>query len=250
MQSPPVTPKRKRRGSSGDAVQPASASESARKRAKANPQTPSKSALAKAEARKKKEWKAGWDEYVRASFWEKDGSYRQKVNTFEIHRSDAMKFYRLKAAEMDTLPHWEFENKNYPSHPGRSYSHEGVLMLASRKHAMLAGLHERGLREHELLKQGKKLFDEEQERLLQRTPNKNREPRLFKISKRRPRRELMGFPDDTPSGSWESPIWEDGEIIGHWLNYQFDPNLGPEDDWMFSTARFRPLGSSEWVEPP
>lgn len=55
-----------------------------------------------------------------------------------------MQFYRLKATEMDTLPHWEFENKNYPSHPGRSYSHEGVLMLVSRKHAMLAGLHEKG----------------------------------------------------------------------------------------------------------
>lgn len=73
----------------------------------------------------------------------------------------AMQYYRLKAAEMDTLPHWEFENKNYPSHPGRSYSHEGVLMLVSRKHAMLAGLHEKGLRDHELLKQGKELFEQE-----------------------------------------------------------------------------------------
>lgn len=75
----------------------------------------------------------------------------------------AMQFYRLKAAEMDTLPYWEFENKNYPSHPGRSYSHEGVLMLVSRKHAMLAGLHEKGLREHELLRQGKELFNQEYE---------------------------------------------------------------------------------------
>lgn len=70
-----------------------------------------------------------------------------------------MQFYRLKAAEMDTLPCWEFENKNYPLNPGRSYSHEGVLMLVSRKHAMLAGLHEKGLREHELLRQGKELFN-------------------------------------------------------------------------------------------
>lgn len=75
----------------------------------------------------------------------------------------AMQFYRLKAAEMDTLPYWEFENKNYPSHPGRSYSHEGVLMLVSRKHAMLAGLHEKGLREHELIRQGKELFNQEYE---------------------------------------------------------------------------------------
>ena len=36
-------------------------------------------------------------------------------------------------------------------------------MLVSRKHAMLAGLHEKGLREFELLRQGKKLFDEEYE---------------------------------------------------------------------------------------
>lgn len=176
MQSPPVTPKRKRRGSDDD-----HAEGSAQKKAKATPQTPSKAALAKAEAAKKREWKADWNEYVESSSWEKDDSYRQKVNTFEIHRSDgqfvclegpiydstdllpAMQFYRLKAAEMDTLPYWEFENKNYPSHPGRSYSHEGVLMLVSRKHAMLAGLHEKGLREHELLRQGKELFDQEYE---------------------------------------------------------------------------------------
>lgn len=54
--------------------------------------------------------------------------------------------------------------------------------------------------------------------------------------------------ESTPVGSWESPIWEDGRIIGHWLNYQFDPNIGPEDDWMFETARFRPLGSSKRIE--
>lgn len=177
----------------------------------------------------------------------------------------AMQFYRLKASEMDTLPYWEFENKNYPSHPGRSYSHEGVLMLVSRKHAMLAGLHEKGLREHELLRQGKELFNQEYEkldiqhnisltchrqaRLLQRTPNKKRKPHLWKIFNRP---KYIGSTDweSTPSGSWETPIWEDGKIIGHWLNYQFDPNIGPEDDWMFSEARFRPLGSSKRIELP
>lgn len=250
MQSPPATPKRKRRSSDDDYFEePKSVRGSAQKKAKVTPQTPSKSALAKAEAAKKREWKAAWNEYVDSSCWEKDDGYRQKVNTFEIHRSDAMQFYRLKAAEMDTLPHWEFENKNYPTHPGRSYSHEGVLMLVSRKHAMLAGLHEKGLREHELLRQGKELFDHEQARLLQRTPNKKRQPHLWKIVNRH---KYVGSTDweSTPSGSWETPIWEHGRIIGHWLNYQFDPNIGPEDDWMFSAARFRPAGSSKRIELP
>lgn len=177
-----------------------------------------------------------------------------------------MQFYRLKAAEMDTLPYWEFENKNYPSHPGRSYSHQGVLMLVSRKHAMLAGLHEKGLREHELLRKGKELFDHEykkpgvcmfinfvtryrQERLLQRTPDKKRKPHLWKIVNRHRYVDPTDW-ESTPNGSWETPIWEHGKIIGHWLNYQFDPNIGPEDDWMFSEARFRPLGSSKRVELP
>lgn len=90
MQSPPVTPKRKRRGSSSDADQPTSPSASARKKAKATPQTPSKLTLARAEARKKKEWKTDWDEYVQSSFWEKDDTYRQKASTFEIHRSEGL----------------------------------------------------------------------------------------------------------------------------------------------------------------
>ncbi|KAK2613794.1 hypothetical protein N8I77_000678 [Diaporthe amygdali] len=250
MQSLPVTPKRKRGGSSDDYLEGASTvSGSARKKARLTPQTPSKSALAKAEAAKKREWKAAWNEHVRLSYWQKDDSYRQKVNTHEIHRSDAMQFYRLKAAEMDTLPYWEFENNNYPSHPGRSYSHEGVLMLVSRKAAMLAGLHEKGLREHELLRQGKELFDNEQARLLQRTPNKKTKPRLWKIVNRHANRDRMYW-DSMPSGSWESPVWEHGKVVGHWLNYQFDPDIGPEDDWMFSPARFRPLGSSQRVEMP
>ncbi|KAI3402182.1 hypothetical protein diail_111 [Diaporthe ilicicola] len=250
MQSPPVTPKRKRRGSGHDHAEgTASVSGSAQKKAKVSSLTPSKSALAKAEAAKRREWKAGWNEYVELSRWEKDDGYRQKVNTYEIHRSDAVRFYRLKPAELDTLPYWEFENKNYPSHPGRSYSHEGVLMLVSRKAAMLAGLHEKGLREHELLKQGKELFDDEQARLLQRTPDKKTKPHLWKIVKRRSYNDRTDE-DRMPSGSWETPIWEDGRVIGHWLNYQFDPNIGPEDDWMFSKARFRPFGSSKRVEMP
>lgn len=93
MQSPPITPKRKRRASSGDADQPTSVPASARKKAKATPQTPSKSTLVKAEARKKKEWKADWEEYVQSSFWEKDDNYRQKDNTFEIHRSEGLSLF-------------------------------------------------------------------------------------------------------------------------------------------------------------
>lgn len=180
MQSPPVTPKRKRRDSDDDYLEaPTSVQGSAQKKAKATPKTPSKAALAKAETAKKREWKAAWNEYVESSYWSRtivtdrrstpSRSIGPTVSfvCFEGHvygSTDllpAMQYYRLKAAEMDTLPHWEFENKNYPSHPGRSYSHEGVLMLVSRKHAMLAGLHEKGLRDHELLKQGKELFEQE-----------------------------------------------------------------------------------------
>lgn len=90
MQSPPVTPKRKRRVPSGDAEEPTSVPDSTRKKAKVSPKTPSKSTLAKAEAEKKREWKAAWNDYVQSSYWEKDDTYRQKVNTFEIHRSDGL----------------------------------------------------------------------------------------------------------------------------------------------------------------
>lgn len=98
MQSPPVTPKRKRRDfddSQGEGA--ISISRSALKKAKAISQTPSKSALAKAEAAKRREWKAAWNEHVESSCWEKDGKYRQKVNTFEIHRSDGWYFLLLSS---------------------------------------------------------------------------------------------------------------------------------------------------------
>lgn len=73
-----------------------------------------------------------------------------------------MKFYRLKGPEMDTLPYWEFENQYNPSQPGRSYAHEGVKMLVSRKCAMLAGLHASGdLTVYQLISRGKRLFNAE-----------------------------------------------------------------------------------------
>lgn len=83
-----------------------------------------------------------------------------------------MSFYRLKADELNTLPHWKFENKNNPSKPGRSYSHDAVQRLVYRKFGMLAGVHEQGDIEQEdieqedtntddLIRQGERLFNEE-----------------------------------------------------------------------------------------
>ncbi|PVH69683.1 hypothetical protein DL98DRAFT_541416 [Cadophora sp. DSE1049] len=132
------------------------------------PQTPSKAALRKAQAAQRRGWKEDWGAWVARSKWIKDATYRQKLGLFEIYRSDAMKFYNLKGPEMDTLPHWEFENANCssrpklpsadniakiveedflvhkyclsfrayvncyldPAHPGRSYAHDGVRMNA------------------------------------------------------------------------------------------------------------------------
>ena len=54
-----------------------------------------------------------------------------------------------------------------------------------------------------------------------------------------------------PCGSWETPLWEDGKIIGYWLNYQLDVcdfNIGPDDDEWIPGPRFRPVGSSERIE--
>lgn len=72
-----------------------------------------------------------------------------------------MKFYRLKGQEMDTLPYTNFENPHNDRTPGKSYPHEGVLELVSMKYAMLAGLHKSDLNDEELLRRGKRLFDEE-----------------------------------------------------------------------------------------
>jgi hypothetical protein len=130
----------------------------------------------------------------------------------------------------------------------------------------MGGLHEKPLREHELLKQGKELFDKEYEpsavqthnniltchsqlRLLRRTPNRRMEPYLWKTVKTPTNLDPIDW-DALPPGCWESPIWEDGRIIGHWLNHEFDPDLGPEDDWMFDEARFRPFGTSERIAFP
>jgi hypothetical protein len=60
--------------------------------AKVSRQTPSKAALTKARAAKKRVWKAAWNEYVRRSAWAKEASYQQKANTFEIHRSEGLLF--------------------------------------------------------------------------------------------------------------------------------------------------------------
>lgn len=130
--------------------------ESPTKKAKA-PATPSKAAQRQAEIAHRKQWKLDWERWIVCSQWKDDPQqpYEQKVNTFEIHKSDgeparqlstyyhvltifiAMSYYNLSQQEMGTLPHWEFRNDYNPLTPGRSYSHEGVKMLVARKHAML-----------------------------------------------------------------------------------------------------------------
>lgn len=59
------------------------------------PQTPSSSKRTKrtqkkSETLQKKEWKKEWTEWVTHAKWEKkeDPAYRQKANTYEIHKSD------------------------------------------------------------------------------------------------------------------------------------------------------------------
>jgi hypothetical protein len=45
------------------------------------------------------------------------------------------------------------------------------------------------------------------------------------------------------SGSWVSPVWEKDRILGHWLNFQFDPHR--EHDHRYPKERFKPLGSDK-----
>lgn len=73
----------------------------------------------------------------------------------------AIEFYLLNTDEMDTLPYWEFPKAYNPSQPGRSYTHDGVKSLVFRKNAMLDGLHHEDLKEPELLKRGKDIWEEQ-----------------------------------------------------------------------------------------
>lgn len=45
-------------------------------------------------------------------------------------------------------------------------------------------------------------------------------------------------------------MWENGEVVGYWLNLQFDPydQLTEEDLAYIGRSLYRPFGSDEYVE--
>ncbi|KAI1327590.1 hypothetical protein F5Y16DRAFT_188334 [Xylariaceae sp. FL0255] len=244
--SGPITPtKQSRKRPAEESPASSSASPTKKPRTPQTPRTPSKAALKKAEVAKKAQWKTDWAKWVEQSRWEKDPDYQQKVGSSEIHKTDAKTFYSLTNEELDTLPYWEFENEYNPSYPGRSYPHEAVLMLVHRKFAILAGFHNSGLSETGLLKKGKELFDVHDQKKRERNPNRPKQPRMYKLVVKDPyKRNRFSL----PGGAWESPVWEDGRIIGHFMNLQFDPH-DYDADFVhedYPTARFRPIGSDRW----
>ncbi|CAJ2512931.1 Uu.00g010500.m01.CDS01 [Anthostomella pinea] len=209
--------------------------------------TLSKTAVKKAEAAQRaaqrQQWKEAWTEWVAESAWIKDESYRQKVGSVEIHRTDAKTYYRLTTEELNTLPYREFENEHNPAQPGRSYAHEGVKMLVSRKYATLAGLHDSGLTERELLRRGGKLFDEAKADGLRKNPNTPGRPKIGKIVRIKKYNDSPARTERRPPGSWETPVRANGKLVGYWLNLQFDPEADA-DVHLTDADRFRPLDSN------
>ena len=50
-----------------------------------------------------------------------------------------------------------------------------------------------------------------------------------------------------PIGSWSTPVYENGEYIGDYLNFQFDPEAADFADFYDSFERFRPVDADwEW----
>ena len=70
-----------------------------------------------------------------------------------------MKHFRLSSEEMSAIPYIEFENQYNPSTPGRSYNIRNVEQIAYRKAAMLVGVHDRDIKDAEIIKQGKVLYE-------------------------------------------------------------------------------------------
>ncbi|KIK57501.1 hypothetical protein GYMLUDRAFT_75467 [Collybiopsis luxurians FD-317 M1] len=102
-----------------------------------------------------------------------------------------MKYFRLKAEEIDTLPYYEFPNQYNESRPGRSYSRDNLETLVSRKAAYLAGLDESidpVEKENQFLREGWKFFSE----------------------------DLTPKGPDTPSSVWVVDCCRMGEWQSHW----------------------------------
>ncbi|KAJ7118837.1 hypothetical protein C8R44DRAFT_982577 [Mycena epipterygia] len=150
-----------------------------------------------------------------------------------------MKHYRLTKEDMATLPYFQFVNdKHHPdAPPGKSYVVAELDRLVYRKFATLNGI-SKTLSETEFLNEGRKLFDEDTAKLEQRSPRKKPDTYLI-LQVKEP---VENFPN-RPCGSWESPIYENGELIGWWFNFQFDPQ-GDDDGFYDQFQRFRPVRTS------
>ena len=48
-----------------------------------------------------------------------------------------------------------------------------------------------------------------------------------------------------PVGSWTTPEYVDGVLVGWWLNFQFDPDAEDYEDFYGSFVRFRPI-DADW----
>ncbi|KAI0023871.1 hypothetical protein F4780DRAFT_26902 [Xylariomycetidae sp. FL0641] len=273
MRSPPATPSNRRQKRPAAPADPESPSPSPTKRARTprtpqtprttrgprspraprTPGTPTKAALGKAKAENKRRWKAEWEAWVAQSRWVRDENYRQKVGSIEIHKTDAKKYYGLKDEELDTLPYKEFPNDYNPRKPGRSYPHDAVCKLAYRKLARLAGVHEKGEPEAELLRQGQELFEARKEEQLKKNPGMPRIPKtgtVIRVIRPCYASPLGSSGSFVPGGTWESPVYENGRVVGSYRNYQFDPEDMYEDEEevesKYPNARFRPFDSDDW----
>lgn len=93
-----------------------------------------------------------------------------------------------------------------------------------------------------------------QEERHRKNPNTPRKPRTWDIVERKKNYFGYNSRQRRPAGSWESAVWEDGEIVGYELNLQFDPNDHLGDDYIdddeediYPESRFRPIGSDEYI---
>ncbi|RPD73783.1 hypothetical protein L226DRAFT_613907 [Lentinus tigrinus ALCF2SS1-7] len=203
----------------------------------------------------KKRHTARWKTWCEEHRWERDHDpgYKQKVGSKEVHRADAMAYFRLKDYEIDTLPYVTFDNEHNPMVPGKSYNLGNLHTLVSRKFAFLHGLDEKldpRAREVELLKRGWELFDADTKKLEERmhAKGKKRKELVFGVIfiPRQPgQNERGGKTKPRPFGSWTTRVYEDGVYIGEWLNFQFDPDDDDFGDHYRRYERFRPK-DAEW----
>ncbi|KAJ6546894.1 hypothetical protein B0H19DRAFT_1162900 [Mycena capillaripes] len=147
-----------------------------------------------------------------------------------------MHYYRLKTEEIATLPYFTFENQHHPlAPPGKSYVVAELERLVYRKFATLGGVSDEDPKsETQFLGEGQRLFEEDTAKLEARSPRKP--PRTFTIVRKVPKSTNNFL--DRPFGSWESPVYENGVLVGYWLNFQFDPS-GDDDGFYDGYERFR-----------